>query len=414
MKIQSKKAITELAESAFRGKRVLVRLDLNVPLNPDGSIASDYRIQAALPTLRYLLDRHAKVIVMSHLGRPKNGPEAKYSLQPVVQRLEQLLPDILVSFWKQSPLDAETAHAIEQMEAGHLMVLENIRFEPGETRNDPDLSRLLASFADIYVNDAFGAAHRAHASTEGLTHFVPLSLAGLLMKKELTMLGQLVASPERPLTAIIGGSKVSTKIGVMENLLPQVDTVVIGGGMIFTFLKAQGLAVGSSLVEPDYLALAANLLAQAKQSQTRIMLPTDIVIADRFEAGAQVQTVHASEIPEGWMGLDIGPNSAEEIAAILTDSKTVFWNGPLGVFEFPAFAEGTRKVAQVIAKRTQSGKLVSILGGGDTEAALDQFGIATDQYTHVSTGGGATLELLEGKSLPGITALADPEICVPG
>ncbi len=403
----AKKSITDLPDSAFDGKRVLVRTDFNVPLNPDGSIASDHRIQETLPTLRYLLDRKAKVIIATHMGRPKGAPDPKYSLNPVVERLKQLLPETPVYYDDKPVMASETNKAVHHLKSGEILVLENIRFEPGETQNDPELAKKLASFADIYVNDAFGTAHRAHASTEGVAHYVPVKVAGLLMKRELTSLGMILEEPEKPFTAIIGGSKVSTKLDVLKRLMNSVNNLVIGGGMVFTFLRARGLSTGNSLVEEDYVDIARDLMETAEKMDRVIVLPKDVVVADRFAADAESQVVSVNQIPDGWMGLDLGPESVARITDVLQNSKTVFWNGPLGVFEFPKFAQSTREVADIIARLTSEGLMSSVIGGGDTQAAIEQFGISPESFTHVSTGGGAAMELLEGKELPGVAILDD-------
>jgi phosphoglycerate kinase len=387
----------------WTGKRALVREDFNVPLNADLHITDDTRIREALPTLTYLSSQGAKVIVMSHLGRPKGKPSPEFSLSPVVKRLQELLPAISIvasneSISEQSELIAQK---IETMANGSILVLENIRFEQGEEKNDPALAQKLATFGDVYVNDAFGAAHRAHASTEGVAHYLKPKVAGLLMEKEINALSDALSSSV-PLTAIIGGSKISTKITVLENLLDKVQHLVIGGGMLFTFLKAQGKPVGQSLVEDDYVEMAKKLL---EQGGDKIVLAEDIVVADAFKPDANFKTVSADAIPEGWMGLDIGPKSIQRLSDILDKSPMVLWNGPLGVFEFTAFANGTRQVAETLAGLTELGKTRSILGGGDTVAAIEQFAIDPKRYTHVSTGGGASLEFLEGKVLPGIAVL---------
>jgi phosphoglycerate kinase len=402
----NKKTVSDIPDTAYNGKRVLVRTDFNVPLTADGEVASDYRIRESLSTLDYLLKRNARVIVVTHLGRPKGEPDPKYTLKPVAQKLREMMPNINVKFIG-SAVGPEVLAAVEQLQPGEILMLENIRFEPGESRNDPALAKQLATITDIYVNDAFGAAHRAHASTEGVAHEVAVKVAGLLMWQELSALGIVVKSPEKPFTAIVGGSKVSTKIGVLSTLLKHVNNLVIGGGMVFTFLKAKGYNVGNSLVEDEHLETALNLMKEAEQEDRVIVLPKDVVIADRFAADAEHKIVPISQIPDGWMGLDLGPESTERIADVLRNSKTVFWNGPLGVFEFPAFATATREVAETIAKLTKEGQLSSVLGGGDTQAALEAFHITPDSFTHVSTGGGATLELMEGKELPGIQVLDD-------
>jgi phosphoglycerate kinase len=399
-----KKTIRDVQQWA--GKRALVREDFNVPLNEQGVITDDTRIREALPTLKYLLEQGAKVIVMSHLGRPKGKVDPAFSLAPVAKRLQELLPGVSVNFDSNSDLN-EAAQRANALQSGQLLLLENMRFYPGEEKNDLELAKQLAALGDIYVNDAFGTAHRAHASTEGVAHRLPVRVAGFLMEKEITALSSVLHS-DKPLTAIIGGSKISTKITVLENLLPKVRHMIIGGGMIFTFLKAQGLPVGNSLVEDEFVDTAKKLLADAKAStKVTLVLPDDITIADKFAADAESKVVDADQIPEGWMGLDIGPHSIARIREILDQSPLVLWNGPLGVFEFPRFAEGTRAVAETLAHNTEKGNCQSILGGGDTVAAIEQFQIAPTRFTHVSTGGGASLEFLEGKTLPGIAALED-------
>lgn len=390
----------------WQNKRALVREDLNVPLNKAGEITDDTRIRESLITLKYLCGQGAKVIVMSHLGRPKGKPAPEFSLAPVAKRLEALLPEIKVHFSPEIDLDQITK-AVEALEPGELLLLENMRFQPGEETNDPELSRKLASLGDVFVNDAFGTAHRAHASTEGVGHYLSPKVAGFLLEKEVDALSRVLNSSE-PLTAIIGGSKISTKITVLENLLPRVRYLIIGGGMTFTFLKAQGCYVGNSLVEDDYVETARRLFQQARSLENVTMvLPDDIVVGDHFAADADSLTVDADDIPDGWMGLDIGPHSIKRIRDIIEKSPLVLWNGPLGVFEFPRFANGTKEVAQMIANQSEKGKCHSILGGGDTVAALEQFKISPANYTHVSTGGGASLEFLEGKVLPGIAVLDD-------
>lgn len=405
-----KRSITDIPTSELTHKRVLVREDLNVPMNEDGSIASDFRIREALPTLEYLLKNQAKVILATHMGRPKGKPDDAFRLKPIAERLQSLLGGIKVHYVT-SIVGPEVDAALATMQAGELLILENIRFEAGETENNPEFAQKLASYADIYVNDAFGTSHRAHASTEGVAHYVPVKVAGLLMQKELLAMSQIVEHPKHPFTAIIGGSKVSTKINVLNNLLPKVDTLVIGGGMIFTFLKAQGLSVGNSLVEIEYLETAKALLNQALSLGKTILIASDIVIADKFDKDANHQTVAANQILDGWMGLDIGPESQKALVETIKNSKTVFWNGPLGVFEFPAFAAGTEIVAKTLVDATQNNGLITVLGGGDTQAAIKQFGYLSKDFTHVSTGGGASMEFIEGKVLPGIAVL-DEKIAV--
>jgi len=388
----------------WSGKRALLREDFNTPQDKSGNITDDSRIQAALPTLKFLTDAKAKVIIMSHLGRPKGKVSAEFSLKPVAERLQKVMPGVKVHFQSEAGPDT-WASQLESLADGEILLLENMRFFVGEEANDPDFAKQLAALGDVFVNDAFGTAHRAHASTEGVGHHLPVKVAGLLMEAEIEALSS-VLNTDEPLTAIIGGSKVSTKITVLENLLDKVRYLVIGGGMVFTFLKAEGIETGTSLVEDDYVDLAAKLLKKAKASSTvTLILPDDLVVADKFDADADTQTVDADLIPDGWMGLDIGPNSIRRLQAILEKSPHVLWNGPLGVFEMPKFAKGTKAIAKTIADLTAKGRCESVLGGGDTVAAIEQLGLAHADFTHVSTGGGASLEYLEGKTLPGIAIL---------
>ena len=386
-----KKSIRELD---LDGKRVLVRVDFNVPLD-NGRVSDDTRIRAALPTLEYLIERHAKLILCSHLGRPKGRSDPAYSLKPAAERLSQLIerpvqmaPDCI------GPVVKEQAAAVRP---GQLLLLENLRFHPEEEANEATFCRELAALADVYVNDAFGSAHRAHASTAGVTASLP-AVAGLLMERELNFLGKALTDPDRPFVAILGGAKVSDKIGVIERLLGTVDRLLIGGGMANTFLKAQGKAVGQSLLEADTLELARSLLRQGGDT---LMLPEDVCIADRFDAEAQKQTVSVDAVPDEWRILDIGPQTIARFTASLQNARTVVWNGPMGVFEMPPFAVGTFALARALAELTQA---TTIIGGGDSAAAVEQSGLA-DQMTHISTGGGASLEFLEGKQLPGVAAL---------
>lgn len=397
-----KKTIQDIVD--WHNKRVLVREDFNVPQDEHGNITNDTRIRETLPTLKYLVERGARVIVVSHLGRPKGKVDAKYSLAPIAERLKKLMAPTPV-LYIDKVFSPEVQAAADTLKPGSILLLENVRFEPGEESNDRQFAQNLASLAEIYVNDAFGAAHRAHASTEGVAHFMPVKVAGLLMAKEIAALSSITVKPEKPYTAIIGGSKVSTKITVLEHLLDVVDNLVIGGGMLYTFLKAQGIDVGKSLVEDAHFETARQLLDKAAEKNVLIYLASDTVIADAFQAEANKKVVLVTDIPPDWMGLDIGPDSIEHIKQMIRNSKTVLWNGPLGVFEFPAFANGTRAVAEAIAEWTEAGFCKSILGGGDTVAAIEQLGISPERYTHVSTGGGASLEFLEGRSLPGITVL---------
>ncbi|KAI9130590.1 phosphoglycerate kinase [Acaryochloris sp. CCMEE 5410] len=397
----SKKTIANLTSADLSGKRVLVRADFNVPLDGDGKITDDTRIRAALPTIQDLTSKGAKVILASHFGRPKGQVNESMRLTPVAARLSELLGQSVTKC--DDCIGDEVAAKVGALQNGQVALLENVRFHAGEEANDPEFARQLASVADLYVNDAFGTAHRAHASTEGVTHHLSPSVAGYLIEKELKYLQAAIESPQRPLAAIVGGSKVSSKIGVIETLLDKVDKLLIGGGMIFTFYKARGLAVGKSLVEEDKLDLARTLEAKAKEKGVALLLPSDVVVADNFAADANAQTVSINNIPDGWMGLDIGPNSVKEFQAALSDCKTVIWNGPMGVFEFDKFAAGTDAVAHSLAAITETGA-DTIIGGGDSVAAVEKVGVA-EKMSHISTGGGASLELLEGKVLPGIAAL---------
>jgi phosphoglycerate kinase len=387
-----KKSVTNID---VKGKRVLVRVDYNVPIK-DGKVTDDTRIVAAMPTLEYLLNQGAAVILFSHLGRPKDGPDPKFSLRPVAAHLSGLLGKP-VAFAEDCVGPAAEA-AAKALNPSDVLVLENTRFHPGEEKNDPKLARQMAALADIYVNDAFGSAHRAHASTEGVAHHLP-AVAGFLMEKEILYLGNAIAKPKRPFIAILGGAKISDKIGVIKNLLTKADQVLIGGGMANTFFKAQGYPVGDSLYEEDALDTARRLL---KSSTTRLRLPVDVVIGDRFDAEAKMKVMPMGPIPDGWRILDIGPATVDTFKKTLQKAKTIVWNGPMGVFEFPRFAEGTFGVAKAVA----ASKAVSIIGGGDSVAAINQAGLA-DKITHISTGGGASLEMLEGIELPGLAALQD-------
>jgi phosphoglycerate kinase len=388
----AKKTVRDIS---VKGKRVLVRVDFNVPLE-NGDVADDTRIRAVLPTIRYLLDRGAAVILMSHLGRPKGLVQEDLRLDPVGRRLSELLGREVVKV--DDCVGPEVERATKSLQPGQVLLLENLRFHPEEEENDQGFARQLASLADVYVNDAFGTAHRAHASTTGVTEYLP-SVAGLLMERELQMLGDALANPTRPLVAVLGGAKVSDKIGVIRNLLSKVDLLLVGGGMANTFLKAQGHQVGESLVEDDSLALAKDILAQAGG---KLVLPVDVVVADAFAEDANTQTVGVEQVPPGWRILDIGPRTVGLFEDRLRSAGTVVWNGPMGVFEFPRFAAGTIALASSLA----SAPATTIVGGGDSIAALQQAGLA-EKMTHVSTGGGASLEFLEGKVLPGVEALED-------
>ena len=394
----------------LKDKHVFIRVDFNVPLSEDGStITDDTRIAATLPTIQYALDRHAKVILASHLGRPKGKPNHKYSLRPIVDRLRELLDEkendysINVAF---SPdCVGEIAQELaRQLESRQVLLLENLRFHAEEEANDPAFSKALASLAEIYVNDAFGSAHRAHASTEGITHYLKPAVAGLLMEKEITYLGKALEAPEKPFVAIIGGSKISGKIDVIDNLLDKVDTLVIVGGMAYTFQRALGVTTGKSLVEEDKIDLAKAALDKSKAKGVELLLPVDNILADSFSPDAKTQPWDTSKnFPADWQGLDIGPQSIAAIEKVVAGARTIVWNGPAGVFEFPRFAVGTNAIAKAIAANPA---VTSIIGGGDSVSAINQAGLA-DKMTHISTGGGASLEFLEGKKLPGVEALTD-------
>jgi phosphoglycerate kinase len=396
----TKKTVANLSASDLSGKRVFVRADFNVPID-GGKITDDTRIRAALPTIQDLTSKGAKVILSSHFGRPKGKVNEDMRLTPVGVRLGELLGKPVVKV--DDCVGEQVASAVGNMKDGDVLLLENVRFYPGEEGNDPEFAKQLASVADLYVNDAFGTAHRAHASTEGVTKYLSPSVAGYLIEKELKFLQGAIESPQKPLAAIIGGSKVSSKIGVIETLLDKCDKLLLGGGMIFTFYKARGLNVGKSLVEEDKLELAKSLEAKAKEKGVAMLLPTDVILADNFANDANTQVASVESIPDGWMGLDIGPDSIKVFQEALADCKSVLWNGPMGVFEMSNFAKGTEAIAQTLAGLTATGS-TTIIGGGDSVAAVEQLGLG-EKMSHISTGGGASLELLEGKELPGIAAL---------
>ena len=380
---------------------MLVRADFNVPLDDQGAITDDTRIRAALPTIQDLTGKGAKVILTSHFGRPKGKVVESMRLTPVAKRLSEVLGQAVVKC--DDCIGDQVTAAVGALQNSQVALLENVRFYAEEEKNDPEFAKQLASVADLFVNDAFGTAHRAHASTEGVTKFLKPSVAGFLIEKELKYLQSAIENPQKPLAAIIGGSKVSSKIGVIETLLEKVDKLLIGGGMIFTFYKARGLSVGKSLVEDDKLELAKSLEVKAKEKGVDLLLPTDVVVADNFAPDANAQTVSIEAIPDGWMGLDIGPDSIKVFQEALSTCKSVIWNGPMGVFEFDKFAQGTEAIAHTLAGLTGQGA-TTIIGGGDSVAAVEKVGVAS-QMSHISTGGGASLELLEGKELPGIAAL---------
>ena len=389
--------LNTIREADLKNKRVLIRVDFNVPLK-DGKVTDATRIVAALPTIKYILDQPgASLVVMSHFGRPKGKKNPDFSMIPVGKKFEELLgrPVKVAS----DVIGPEVKKEVEALKPGEVLLLENCRFYPDEEENNPSFAKELASFGDIYVNDAFGTAHRAHASTEGVAHYLP-AYAGFLIEKEVKFMAPLLENPEKPFVAIIGGSKVSSKISVLESLVKTCNTIVIGGGMAYTFLKVQGHAIGKSLVEDDFLDTAKNFLAAAKAKKVNVILPVDHICADNFAEDAKPVNVDSVDIPENLMGMDIGPKTTKLIVDALSDAKSVVWNGPMGVFEFAAFAKGTEAVAKAMA----ASKAITVVGGGDSVAAINKFGLA-DKISHVSTGGGASLEFLEGKVLPGIKAL---------
>ncbi len=388
----NKKLITDVD---VNGKRVLVRVDFNVPIK-DGKVEDDTRIVAALPTIKYLLDHGAAVILCSHLGRPKEGPDPMYSMRPTAEHLSKLLGRPVA--FSEECVGPVAEAAAKALKPGDVLVLENTRFYKGETKNDPEMAKQLAALADMYVNDAFGSAHRAHASTEGVAHYLP-AVAGFLMEKEIKYLGEAISNPKRPFVAILGGAKIVDKIGVIRNLLKIADSVLIGGGMANTFFKAQGYPMGESLVDGEALETAKEILQEAGP---RLRLPVDVVIADKFDNNANTKIIDVGAVPDGWAILDIGPETVAAYAKVIKSAGTVVWNGPMGVFEMPNFAKGTFGIAQAVAES----QAVSIVGGGDSVSALNQSGLS-DKITHISTGGGASLEMLEGLTLPGVAALQD-------
>lgn len=381
------------------GRRVLVRVDFNVPLNDALEIQDNSRIKAALPTINYLLEHGAKVILVSHLGRPKGVVVDTMRLNPVAKELEKLLGKKVIKV--DEATDGDVEKAVENLQNDQVILLENIRFYPEETANDPVFAKKLASYADLFVNDAFGTAHRAHASTVGVTAYLP-AVAGFLLEKEVKALSALIKNPAKPFVAMLGGNKIGDKIGVITNFLEICDRLIIGGGMCFAFLKAQGLNIGNSLFDPEQSGAAEKILKQTEQEGIPLYLPEDFVVGDKFAQDAKTQIVGAENIPDGWRGLDIGPQTIALFKDTLSDAKTIFWNGPMGVFEWPAFAEGTRSIAEALAKSSA----LTIVGGGDSVSALKQFGVE-DKIDHVSTGGGASMKVLEGKALPAVEALLD-------
>lgn len=383
----------------LKGKRVFCRVDFNVPMK-EGQVTDETRIKAALPTIEYLMNQGAKVILASHLGRPKGSVVEELRLTPVAKRLSELLGKEVK---KADEAYGDSVKAlVDTLSEGDVMLLENVRFYAGEEKNDPELAKAFAELADVYVNDAFGAAHRAHASTEGIAQHLP-AVSGLLMEKELDVLGKALSNPERPFTAIIGGAKVKDKIGVIENLLEKVDNLIIGGGLAYTFVKANGHEVGKSLLEEDKIDLAKSFMEKAKEKGVNFYMPVDVVVADDFSEEANIKTVAIEEIPSDWEALDIGPKTRDIYSDVIQNSKLVIWNGPMGVFELNKFAGGTRAVAEALAEANDT---YSVIGGGDSAAAVEKFHLA-DRMSHISTGGGASLEFMEGKALPGVVALND-------
>ncbi|MGE7979659.1 phosphoglycerate kinase [Psychrobacillus sp. NPDC093200] len=387
-----------MSDVTLKGKRIFCRVDFNVPME-DGAITDDTRIRAALPTIQHLIEQGAKVILASHMGRPKGEVKEELRLTKVGEHLAKLLNKPVTKL--DESIGEKVEHTISEMNEGDVVLLENVRFHAGEEKNDPELAKAFASLADVYVNDAFGAAHRAHATTEGIAKLLP-AVSGLLMQKELDVLGKALSTPERPFTAIIGGAKVKDKIGVIDHLLDKVDNILIGGGLSYTFTKAQGHEIGTSLLEEDKIDLAKSFLEKAKEKGVNFYLPIDVVVADEFSKDANTKVVPIDQIPSDWMGLDIGPETVKLYDQVIKDSKLIIWNGPMGVFEMDAFANGTKGVANAMAETSG----YTIIGGGDSAAAVEKFDVA-DKMDHISTGGGASLEFMEGKDLPGVSALND-------
>lgn len=398
----AKKTVADIPDKDLKGKKVFVRCDFNVPLDDKQNITSDKRIKASLPTIKYLIDKGAKLILASHLGRPKGEVKKELSLSPVQKKLSELLgkPVKMVS----DCIGNEVTKAASALKEGEVLLLENLRFHKEETKNDPKFAKELASLADIYVSDAFGTVHRAHASTEGIAHHLP-AYAGFLIEKELKFLGDALAEPKRPFVAIIGGAKISGKLEVLKSLLDKVDTLIVGGGMAYTFFKARGVEVGKSIVEEDLIKDAKEILKAAIDKEVPFLLPLDHVVADKFAEDAKTEVVPRTTIPEGWQGMDIGPDTVKKFSNALKNAKTIVWNGPMGVFEMDKFAKGTIEIAKAVADATAKGA-ISIIGGGDSASAVKKAGLS-DRMSHISTGGGASLEFLEGKVLPGIAVLQD-------
>ena len=415
------KTIADLRDDLLKSRRVMVRVDFNVPQDKDLNITDDSRIQAALPTIKYLKEKGAKIILTSHLGRPKSGPEDRFRLTPVAEHLGKLLGEEVIKL--DDCIGAAVEAKINTLQDGQIAILENIRFYSEESKNDQDFCKKLASLTDVYVNDAFGTAHRAHASTAGIASYVNPAVAGFLLEKEIKMLGSNLENPERPFTAIIGGSKVSSKIEVLTSLVKKVDTVIIGGGMAYTFLKAKGANIGQSICEDSQLDVARHIMNLADENNTALLIPEDVIATPSIDGDAQeinifdkyspedkfeTQVMSANDIPNGWQGMDIGPNTRQKYANLVSQSKTILWNGPVGVFEYLMFEEGTKAIA-VALKQLTAKEGTTIIGGGDSVAAIEKFGFEKTDFTHVSTGGGASLEFLEGKILPGIDCLDKKE-----
>ncbi|MBI5701350.1 phosphoglycerate kinase [Candidatus Saganbacteria bacterium] len=396
----SKKTIRDMGE--FRGKKVLIRVDYNVPQDDKQNITDDTRLTASLPTIKFLADGGAKIILVSHLGRPKKGPEDKLRMGPIAKKLSELLGRSVQ--YVQDSIGPVVEASVSKLNSGDVLLLENVRFYKEEEKNDPEFAKKLASLADIYVNDAFGTAHRAHASTVGVTKYLK-GYAGFLIEKEIKFLGQLISGPAHPYVAILGGAKISSKIDVIKNLLPKIDTLIIAGGMSYTFFRSRNVSVGNSLVEEDKIGVAKEILKEAIDLNKTILLPIDHICADKFDANANIQLVTRGGIPDGWQGMDIGPETVKKFSHSIKKAKTIFWNGPMGVFEFDKFSKGTFGIAKLVAEATSHGA-VSVIGGGDSVAAIEKSGLA-DKITHISTGGGASLEFVEGKTLPGIACLQD-------
>jgi phosphoglycerate kinase len=387
-----------------KGKRVLARVDFNVPLDSDKNITDDTRIRESLPTISDIVGRGGRLILMSHLGRPRGKRNPELSLTPVAYRLAELVGDNPLRFASDC-IGGEVKDKVDGLADGEILMLENLRFHPGEEANDPRFARELAAVADIYVNDAFGTAHRAHASTAGVAEFIETRAAGFLMEKELRALGQALNDPKRPFVAVLGGAKIEGKINLIKSLMGKVDVLLVGGGMMYTFFKSTGLEVGRSIVDDKYLAMCKELLDKTREGSSRLLLPVDTIIAEEIDDAAPTREVSTADIPEDWMGVDIGPKTVNLFKSAIAEAGTVFWNGPMGIFEKPNFAEGTRAVARAVADATQRGA-VTIAGGGDSVAAISLMGL-TKRFTHISTGGGASLEFMEGRALPGVEALCD-------